>query len=46
MTHQNISYIKSAIRILGYFLLPIDLVSATIVLIISEIIGVYEEVGH
>tara|TARA_R110000744_G_scaffold19900_11_gene52347 strand:+ start:209 stop:373 length:165 start_codon:yes stop_codon:yes gene_type:complete len=41
--HQRISFIKSGIRILGYVLLPFDMVAATIILIISEVIGIFEE---
>ena len=46
LNHQQISFVKSGIRILGYALLiPISLVAA-LVLVVSELIGVYEEVGH
>ena len=41
--HQIISFVKSAVRILGYLLIPFDLMYATIVLIISELIGIGEE---
>ena len=41
--HQIISFIKSAVRILGYLLIPFDLMYATIVLVISEVIGIGEE---
>ena len=41
--HQLISFIKSFIRILGYCFLPFSLTTATIVLILSEIIGIIEE---
>ncbi len=41
--HQTVSFIKSAIRILGYILIPIDLISATLALILSEVVGIYEE---
>ena len=41
--HQIVSFIKSAIRILGYGLLPFNLVASVIFLILSEIIGIYEE---
>jgi hypothetical protein len=44
--HQHISFFKSAIRLLGYLLLwPIS-IGASFVLIISEIIGIMEEIGH
>lgn len=41
--HQTISFIKSGIRILGYFLLPFNLTLAASILILSEIVGIYEE---
>lgn len=41
--HQTISFIKSGIRILGYFLLPFDLLIGAGILILSEIVGIYEE---
>ena len=41
--HRYVSFIKSGIRILGYGLIPFNLVAATIVLIFSEIVGVIEE---
>jgi hypothetical protein len=41
--HQQISFIKSGIRIAGYILIPFNLVIAASVLILSEIIGIYEE---
>ena len=41
--HHIISFIKSSIRILGYGFIPFNLVTATIILILSEIIGIVEE---
>jgi hypothetical protein len=41
--HQIISFIKSGIRIGGYIAIPFNLELATIVLILSEMIGVAEE---
>ena len=41
--HQLISFIKSALRILGYALLFINIPIAALVLISSEILGIYEE---
>ena len=41
--HQLMSFIKSAIRIVGYILIPINLLSAAIVLVLSEVIGIIEE---
>jgi len=41
--HQTISFIKSGIRIAGYIFLPFSLEIAAGVLILSEIIGIIEE---
>ena len=41
--HQIISFIKSWIRIIGYFFIPFNLIAATIILVISEVIGIIEE---
>ena len=41
--HRRISFIKSAVRIIGYACLPFNLIVATVVLVISEIIGIIEE---
>tara|TARA_Y100001972_G_C7603879_1_gene302629 strand:- start:273 stop:527 length:255 start_codon:yes stop_codon:yes gene_type:complete len=41
--HQKISFIKSGVRIVGYILIPFNLVAAAGVLILSEFIGIYEE---
>ena len=41
--HQIISFIKSAIRIVGYILIPVDLISAMLVLVVSEVVGIFEE---
>jgi hypothetical protein len=41
--HKYVSFIKSGVRIVGYALIPFNLVAATIVLIFSEIIGIIEE---
>lgn len=46
MSHQTISFTKSAIRIIGYILIPFDLRAAAFILVISEILGVVEEIGH
>lgn len=45
-SHQTISFIKSGIRIVGYVLLPFNLVGAAIVLVASELLGIVEEIGH
>ena len=41
--HKIISFIKSGIRIFGYALLPFHLVASVIFLILSEVVGVIEE---
>lgn len=41
--HRIISFIKSGIRIIGYAFIPFDLMVATMILIISEVIGIVEE---
>lgn len=41
--HRYVSFAKSAVRIAGFILLPFNVVSATIVLILSEVIGIVEE---
>ena len=41
--HQRISFVKSGVRILGYCFIPFSLVFATILLILSEVIGIIEE---
>ena len=41
--HQRISFIKSGIRILGYSCIPFNLVLATSILVLSEMVGIYEE---
>ena len=41
--HQTISFIKSWIRIIGYLFIPFSLVTATLILVVSEIIGIIEE---
>jgi len=41
--HQIISFIKSGVRILGYCFLPFELSIAAIILILSEAIGIIEE---
>ena len=41
--HQIISFIKSGIRILGYCFIPFNLVISTILLILSEVVGIIEE---
>ena len=41
--HQLVSFIKSGIRILGYIFIPFNLVITTILLILSEVLGIVEE---
>ena len=41
--HQAVSFIKSAIRILGYIVIPFDLPIAALILVFSEIVGIFEE---
>ena len=41
--HQIISFIKSAIRLGGYLAIPFNLELAVIVLILSELVGIAEE---
>ena len=41
--HQTISFIKSWVRIIGYFFIPFSLLTATLILVVSEVIGIVEE---
>ena len=41
--HRRVSFIKSGIRIAGYALIPFNLVAATVVLVVSEVVGIVEE---
>jgi hypothetical protein len=41
--HQQISFAKSILRIMGYMLLFINIPAAAGVLIASEALGIYEE---
>ena len=41
--HQIVSFIKSGVRIIGYCFIPFNLIVATILLVLSEIIGILEE---
>ena len=41
--HQTISFIKSSIRILGYSALPFSILVGAIILILSKVVGIYEE---
>ena len=42
--HQIVSFIKSGVRILGYAFIPFNIIFATLFLILSEIIGIIEEI--
>jgi hypothetical protein len=41
--HQSISFLKSAVRITGYLSLPFGIVLGVTILVISELIGIIEE---
>jgi hypothetical protein len=41
--HQIMSFIKSGIRIVGYVMIPFNLVIAAGLLVLSEVVGIIEE---
>jgi hypothetical protein len=41
--HQLVSFLKSGIRIAGYVALFFSIESAAVLLIVSELVGIYEE---
>ena len=41
--HQLVSFLKSGVRLIGYVLLPFNLYIAMGVLLVSEVIGIVEE---
>ena len=41
--HQLISFIKSGIRILGYIFIPFNIDVAVTLLVVSEAVGILEE---
>ena len=41
--HQVISFVKSGVRILGYGFLLFNLPAAVVLLVLSEIVGIIEE---
>ena len=41
--HRRVSFIKSGIRILGYVFLPFNLAASIILLVLSEAVGIVEE---
>ena len=41
--HQKLSFIKSGIRIVGYSVIPFSIPLAVALLIMSEVVGIVEE---
>lgn len=41
--HQTISFVKSGVRILGYMFIPFNISVAVTLLVVSEAIGILEE---
>ena len=41
--HQIVSFVKSGVRIIGYMFIPFDLGAAVALLVVSEGIGILEE---
>ena len=41
--HRRISFFKSGIRIVGYVFIPFNLIAATALLVVSEVVGIIEE---
>ena len=41
--HQFVSFAKSLIRITGYFALLFNIQAGVTILVVSELIGIYEE---
>ena len=41
--HQIISFVKSGVRILGYIFIPFNISVAVTLLVVSEAIGIIEE---
>jgi hypothetical protein len=41
--HQQVSFVKSALRIIGYLLLIAEPAAAITFLVCSEAVGIYEE---
>ena len=41
--HRKISFLKSGIRIVGYVFIPFNLIAATALLVVSEVVGIIEE---
>ncbi len=43
--HTVISFVKSFVRIVGFGMLLVNIEVGVIILIIAEVIGVFEEIG-
>lgn len=41
--HQIISFVKSAVRIVGFIALPFSLVGGALLLVLAEVLGIVEE---
>ena len=41
--HRIISFVKSGIRIVGYLAIPFNIVAAVSLLVVSEVVGIIEE---
>ena len=41
--HQKLSFIKSGIRIAGYLAIPFSIPFAVLLLVVSEAVGIFEE---
>ena len=41
--HQLVSFLKSGVRLIGYIFIPFNLYIAMGILLVSEIIGIIEE---
>ena len=41
--HQQISFVKSAVRIIGYMFIPFNISVAVTLLVVSEAVGIVEE---
>ena len=41
--HQLVSFVKSGVRLLGYVFIPFNSFVAMGILLVSELIGIYEE---
>ena len=44
LNHFNVSIVKSIMRISGYSLILLDITTAVIMLILSEVLGIIEEI--